>query len=336
MDELAINEENRKIKISTLTVKTALILGCSGQDGSLISLSLIRKGYKVIGLSRKANIENRNLKKLGIENDVQIKIGDITNFSNLKRLIEEIQPNEIYNLAGQSSVGRSFSDPLETTESIVNGSQNLLEAARIINFKGNIFFAGSSEIFGETEKRAEINSIQNPISPYGIAKQTSFNLVKLYREIYKIKCVTGVLFNHESTLRSPEFVTQKIISGAIKCSRDKSLKINIGDVDVARDWGWAQEYVEAMQLINNASVLKDQIVCTGRLTKLRDFIEITFRKVNLDWRNHIVNDTKLYRKTDIRNSYGNPDALRKDLGWSSQISLDEIIDNLIKSQLNNE
>ena len=316
-----------------MTSKTALVFGWNGQDGSLITKSLLKKKFKVIGLSRKQLTSKSNQIAQDIEKEIKIEVGDIANFEFVEKSIQKNMPDEIYNLAAQSSVGMSFSYPIKTFEIIANGTLNILEAARKLNYCGRIFFAGSSEIFGETEKAATIEHNQKPISPYANAKLASFNLVKLYRDLYKINCVTGILFNHESPLRDNRFVTHKIVSEAIQCSIDKSRKVEMGNLKISRDWGWAEEYVEAMQSITRAKKMKDQIICTGKLTKIESFIEKTFQKLNLNWRDHIVSSNRLFRERDIIKSFGNPNALKKDLNWKAHIFLDEIIEKLIEAKI---
>ncbi|WP_269623840.1 GDP-mannose 4,6-dehydratase [Prochlorococcus marinus] len=317
-----------------MTSKTALVFGWNGQDGSLISKSLLKKNYKVIGFSRNNLDDTNNCVSRDISKDIQIEKGDLKNYEIISKLIESNQPEEIYNLAAQSSVGKSFTNPITSIEGITNGTLNILEVARQLNYDGRIFFAGSSEIYGETRRGADINYKQNPCSPYGIAKQTSFNLVKLYRELYDINCVTGILFNHESPLRNKNFVTHKIISEAIQCSRNKSHNFKIGNLNISRDWGWAEEYVEAMQLINRAEKPKDHIICTGILTKLELFIETVFLKLDLNWKEHILSDPSLFRKKDIIQSYGNPSDLEKDLRWKAKVHINEIIEKLIEDKIN--
>ena len=247
-----------------MTSKKALIFGVSGQDGCLLAKSLLNQGFRVTGVSRKNLQSFTNFKKLGINNDIEIHQGDITERDRVHKLIEDVQPDEIYNLAAQSSVGKSFSHPTETTKSIVTGSLNILDVCKVIEFTGKLFFAGSSEIFGNTNKAASMRSIHNPCSPYGVAKQASLNLVRIYRENFGLNCVTGVLFNHESTYRDDKFVTKKVINSAIDIKRKKYTKIELGNISVIRDWGWAPEYVEAMQLILRDNGNKDQIICTGK------------------------------------------------------------------------
>ena len=315
-------------------MKSALVLGATGQDGSLMCKSLLNQGYKVIGFSRNECNFYLNHKKLGIEKDVEMQNGDIENFRTIENLIDKFMPEEIYNLAAQSSVGKSFSYPLETSKSIIDGTINILEVSKKTNFTGKIFFAGSSEIFGFTEKAASLEDAQRPVNPYGIAKQASLNLVKLYRNNIGLKCVTGVLFNHESSLRSKDFVTQKIISGAIKCQKNKSFQIKLGNINIERDWGSAEEYVEGMQVMTRAENAQDQIICTGKSTKLKDFIRMVFKKLNLNWQDHIIIDEDLFRPSDILKSFGNPSKMSNELNWTAKITLEELIKRMIDEQTN--
>ena len=311
--------------------KIALILGCNGQDGSLLCHSLIKKDYRVIGLSRNKKQQSSNLQKLGIEDDIKVIFGDITDLKCIKNLIETYSPEEIYNLAGQSSVGISFAKPIFTIESIINGTATILEACRETSYTGRIFFAGSSEMFGQTDKGADINHIQNPQSPYAIAKRTSFNLVKMYREIFHIKCMTGVLFNHESPLRSDTFVTQKIIKAAQDISKNKGGEITLGNINVVRDWGWAPEYIEAMQIIIKAENISDHVICTGKANSLKEFINQVFSSFELEWKNHIKIDKKLFRSNEVLKSYGDPKPLFNKLGWKAEVSFNRMISKMISN-----
>ena len=306
-----------------MSTKIALVLGAKGQDGALISKSLLQKNYQVIGISKNNSIPSISQEKLGIELDVVNKVGDITNYTNIEKLINTYQPNEIYNLAGQSSVGKSYSIPKETAESIINGSLNILEIAKDLNFKGKIFFAGSSEMFGNTEKAADIQHPQNPLNAYAISKQTSFKLVKFYRENFHLNCVTGVLFNHESHLRNSNFVTHKIIEGAIKAKRNKNSKLQLGNIHIKRDWGWAEEYIEAMQIMLNSENNKDYVICTGKSTSLIDFINIAYSKFNLNWQDFISIDESLKRRNEIMNNFGDPNPLEDELNWKAKVNFEE-------------
>ena len=313
-----------------LSDKKTLVLGCSGQDGSLISLSLLKKGHHVIGGTRKKSKKITNHIKLGIEKDIEVIKCDIRNYSDLEKTIKEYQPQTIYNLAGQSSVGKSFIQPVETLESIVNGSLNILQIAKKIKYEGKIFFAGSSEIFGNVSSKADINHKQNPISPYAISKQTSYNLVKLFRDVYGIQCMTGIFFNHESELRSTSFVTQKIIKTVDDIYKHKQKTLTIGNWEIIRDWGWAEEYVEATQLITESKKVKDYVICTGNPYSLKTFIKKVFAKYNLDWSEFIVVDKNLFRSNEIMRSCGDPEPLYKEQGWKAKMGIDSIIERMIE------
>ena len=315
---------------------SAIVFGCHGQDGALISKSLLAKNYTVIGISREGVSDSNNLSKLGINNQIHIEQGDINKIKFIENVIKKYEPDEVYNLAAQSSVSKSFDNPINTFQSIVNVSINILQASRLLKYKGRIFFAGSSEIFGNTNVGATINHVQDPKSPYAIAKQSSFELVKLFREIHHLKCMTGILFNHESELRDEQFVTKKIISGAIQSSKDRTHKIKLGNINIARDWGWAEEYVEAMQIIARSKEIKDHVICTGKLTTLEEFINITYNKFDLKWQDHVIINNSLKRKNDIQQSFGNPDPLEDELKWKAKIDIEKIIIKMLNRQLINE
>ena len=317
-----------------MNTKTDLILGCTGQDGSFLCKSLLKKGHSIIGLSRKVNNEIHNHAKLGIANEFEIEEGDVTNFQLIEKLISKHQPGRIFNLAAQSSVGKSINEPIDTIKGIVMGTLNLLEVSKKLHYPGKIFFAGSSEMFGDTKNPANIDHKQHPVSPYGIGKQTSFNLVKYYRNIHKIKGVTGVLFNHESHLRNENFVTQKIINGAVQIKKKELKKLKVGNINVIRDWGWAPEYVDAIQLIADSNDLKDHVICTGSSKSLKEFIEKVFNAFDLDWQKYVEIDKDIYRPCDIKQSYGDPLPLFNELGWKAEKDFEYIIDQLISNITN--
>ncbi len=310
-----------------------VIFGCTGQDGSFLYKSLLSKKRTVVGVSRSDKPNTKNLKTLKLAENINIIQGDLNNQFDIERIIDKYQPTQIYNLSAQSSVGISFEKPSSTFKSIVYTTQNLLEASRSTNYQGTIFFAGSSEIYGETKAPADINSKIDIRSPYALAKYQSYLQVKLYRELYNLKAVTGILFNHESQLRNQNFVTQKIIKGAIKCLRDKKEKLVLGNLEIVRDWGCAEEYVEGMQQMTNSSLLKDQIICTGIPTTLREFIEIVFEELNLEWNEYVIIDKKFFRSNDISVSVGDPSQFEKDTGWKANVGLRSIIKKMIESSL---
>ena len=310
-----------------------LIFGCTGQDGSYLSKSLINKGKNILGISRSIKPNLNNLKKLSIANKFKIIQGDLTIFEDVKKIIEKHKPKIIYNLSAQSSVGISLKTPYSTSKSIVNSTMNLLEACRIYNFQGKIFFAGSSEIYGETKDAATIKSKIDIRSPYALAKYQSYLQVKAYREIYGLKSVTGVLFNHESPLRNKNFVTQKIINGAIECMQDNSKKLRLGNLNIIRDWGCAEEYMEGIQYIANASQLKDQIICTGKGKSLRDLVTIVFNYLNMDWEKYVISDKTFFRDNEANISIGNPDVLEKDLGWKAEVKIENVLHRMLDNKL---
>ena len=313
--------------------QTIFVFGCTGQDGSLICQSLLQKRFKVIGFSRKSNPNRKNHELLGISKDFEIHQIDLKNPKEIKQAIDRFHPSEIYNLGAQSSVGKSYTEVSKTIESIVNATVTLLQSSKELQFDGKMFFAGSGEIYGETNIAASSSTLPNPHSPYEIAKSCSFNCVKFYREVYKLNCVTGILFNHESILRSEQFVTKKIIKNALKCIKNKNHKLKVGNIDIARDWGWANEYVEAMQAITRSKVLKDQIICTGSLTKLKDFIQDTFEKLGLNWEDYVEVDRQLFRESEIYRNFGNPLQMKQELGWEAKVKINQIIENMINHEI---
>ena len=312
----------------------ALVIGCSGQDGSYLCKHLLDQGEKVVGTSRSNNFSFKNHLSLGINEKFPIKTINLFDLGELKKLLIQENPSHIYNFSAQSSVGYSFSNPIETQKSISLVTINLLEACRQIAYEGNIFFAGSSEVYGNTKIAAKVESPFDPKNPYAIAKVESMSLVKLYREIYNLRAATGVLFPHESPLRNENFIIHKIIAGAVQCSIDKSHKITIGNINIERDWGWAEDYIKGIYKMNHLKRFKDQIICTGESTKLEEFINITFNKLNLNWKEHVNIDKSLFRGKDINKSIGDPSQMFIDSNWKTTIKIDEIIQRLLESKIN--
>ncbi len=311
-----------------------IVFGASGQDGILLCNSLIKQNSLVYAFTR---LDSQNLSfasKINVNANFRISCINLNSQSAVMELIAEIAPDEVYNLAAQSSVGKSFQLPNETIQSIVMLSSYILESAKLLKSNARYFFAGSSEVFGNTCFPATISSLRMPLSPYGIAKAASFDLVKLYRDIYDLNCVTGILFNHESSYRSSDFVTHRIINAAIACASNPSLKLRLGNLQIYRDWGWAAEYIEAIQLITRADPLKDHIICTGRSEKLEYFVDQAFSLLNLNWQDHVLSDPTLFRPTDITMSAGSPLELISLLGWSSSTDVDDVIERLISSYSN--
>jgi GDPmannose 4,6-dehydratase len=311
--------------------KKALIIGVSGQDGAFLSQLLLAKGVEVHGSSRDAQMhEFKGLKTLGIKDRVILHSLNTRDFRNILEILNKVKPDEIYNLSGQSSVGLSFEQPVETFESIAMATLNLLEAIRFSGREVKFYNAGSSECFGETpEEGANEETALNPVSPYATAKAASYWQVANYRKSYGLFCCTGILFNHESFLRPARFVTQKIIRSVIEISRGSNQKLILGNLDIYRDWGWAPDYVEAMWLMLQQDVPQDFIVATGRSYSLREFVDRAFRHFNLNMNDYVVVDRDLFRPSDIKFSLGNPQKAKEVLGWDSKVNLDEIISRMI-------
>ncbi len=314
--------------------KRALITGVSGQDGAYLSKLLLNNGYEVYGTSRDMELQSfSGLHKLGIDKKVNILSMALNDFGSVHQGIKEVQPDEIYNLGGQSSVALSFSQPSATFESIINGTLNCLEAIRMVDKDIKFYNAGSSECFGDTQgEAANENTSFHPQSPYAVAKSASHWMVRNYRESYGIFASSGILFNHESPLRPERFVTQKIVSSAIAILEGRMDYLELGNIDIQRDWGWAPEYVQAMHLILQQDKPDDFVIATGQTHSLKDFVRITFDYLGLDWEKYVKISQKFSRPSDIRSSFGNPAKAKKTLNWESSFNLEDIISEMIEEK----
>ncbi|MGF1540732.1 MAG: GDP-mannose 4,6-dehydratase [Pleurocapsa sp.] len=312
-------------------MKKALICGISGQDGAYLAKLLLEKAYLVCGTSRDAQVSSfRNLLRLGIREQVKFESLVPTDFRSVLQVISKIQPDEIYNLAGQTSVGLSFEQPVETLESVATGTLNFLEAIRFIGAPIKFYNAGSSESFGDLgDGSADENTPFRPRSPYAVAKATAFWQVANYREAYNIFACSGILFNHESPLRPQRFVTQKIIAAACRLAKGSQEKLHLGNISVKRDWGWAPEYVEAMYLMLQQEQADDYVVATGESHSLEEFVAETFKCVGLNWQDHVVTDKSLLRPTDLAVSKANPTKAKKQLGWQAKYKMPDVIQMMV-------
>ena len=317
-------------------MKKALIIGISGQDGSLLAKFLLEKGYEVYGSSRDAsNHSFSNLDNLNIRNKIHLKSLSTYDFRSTLSIIKNIEPDEIYHLAGQSSVGLSFEQPIETFESIAISTLNLLETLRFLGSKTKFYSAGSSECFGNTsEKGANENDRFEPRSPYAIAKATAFWQIANYREAYKQFACTGILFNHESPYRPARFVTKKIIQTAHKISLGLEKKLILGDISIIRDWGWAEDYVEAMWLMLQQDTAQDFVISTGKVISLMEFTDKVFQCFGLDWKEFVEINESFKRPTDIRFSKGDSSKAKEILGWTPKHNIDQILNKLIDFERN--
>ncbi|MTJ22655.1 GDP-mannose 4,6-dehydratase [Dolichospermum sp. UHCC 0352] len=316
-------------------MKKALICGVSGQDGAYLAQLLLKQGYTVCGTSRDAQISPfQNLVHLGIKDQVKLESMSLTDFRSVLQVLTKIQPDEVYNLAGQTSVGLSFGQPVETLESIATGTLNLLEAIRFLGATIKLYNAGSSECFGDTGNVAAAeNTPFRPRSPYAVAKAAAFWEVANYREAYSLFACSGILFNHESPLRPERFVTQKIIATACRIAQGSKEKLYLGNMSIQRDWGWAQEYVEAMYLMLQQSQPDDYVIATGESTSLEDFVAAAFLSLNLDWHDHVVVDSNLFRPTDLAVGRGNPSKAKNQLGWEARYKMQDVVKMMVDARL---
>lgn len=316
-------------------MKRVLISGISGQDGAYLTKFLLDKGYEVHGSARDAQMATfYNLQLLRVKDQVKFHSMALNDFRSVLQVLSKVQPDEIYNLAGQSSVGLSFDQPVETLESISVGTLNLLEAIRFTGRPIKFYNAGSSECFGNTGGQpANEETPFRPRSPYAVAKATAFWEVANYREAYNLFACTGILFNHESPLRPERFVTKKIVTAACRIAAGSSEKLHLGNISIARDWGSAEEYVEAMWLMLQQEQPEDFVIATGETNTLEDFVAAVFLAVGLDWRERVIPDPSLLRPSEIMVSRGNPEKALRKLGWQASRKMRDVIKLIIDAEL---
>ena len=314
-------------------MKRALICGISGQDGAYLAQLLLAKGYDVWGTSRDAQIAGfGNLASIGIKNQVKLLSMAPNDFRSVLTTLTRSQPDEVYYLAGQSSVGLSFEQPAETLESITLGTLNLLETIRFLDKPIKFYHAGSSECFGDAgDKAADENTPFHPRSPYAVAKSSAHWLVANYREAYGLYACNGILFNHESPLRPERFVTQKIISVVCRIAQGSSEKLTLGRLDIIRDWGWAPDYVDAMWRMMQQEVADDYIIATGEANSLQDFVAEAFEVFGLNWCDYVNSDPALFRPTDLARSQGCADKAFRQLGWQATFKMRDVVRKMIES-----
>jgi GDPmannose 4,6-dehydratase len=301
-------------------MKTALILGVSGQDGAFLSRFLLQKGYRVVGTSRKPQDHKHDtLTRLGIQDRVRVIPHPVGSANAFQSVIAAQKPDEIYNLAGQSSVARSFDLPEETFESIAGATRYLLTAVRDSAGPVKIFNAGSGDCFGDLGgKPARETDPLNPLSPYGEARADAFMQVQTFRRTQNLFACTGILFNHESFLRPDTFVTMKIVKTACAIAENRCDKLVLGDISIRRDWGWAPEYVEAMWQMLQQETPEDYIIATGTTLRLADFAAAVFSCLGLDPDVCIRTDSRFFRPRDIAIMAADPSRACRDLGWKAR------------------
>lgn len=313
--------------------KTALICGISGQDGAYLAQHLLQEGYIVHGTSRDAQTASfHRLQRLGILDNVILSSMALTDFRSVLQVLAKTEPDEIYNLAGQSSVGLSFEQPAETLESITLGSLNVLEAIRFLGSPIRFYNASSSECFGDTDQWANESTPFRPRSPYAVAKAAAFWEVANYREAYGLFACSGILANHESPLRPDRFVTQKIVSAACRVASGDLRPLKLGNIAIQRDWGWAPEYVLAMHLMLQQDRPDDYVISTGQTYSLQEFVAEAFACVGLQWQDHVIADETLLRPTDISISRCDPSKARQKLGWKADSYMKDIVRYMVQAK----
>lgn len=315
--------------------RTALIFGIGGQDGAWLADLLVRRGYTVHGTSRDREASSfANLRRLGLLGRVRLHSAALNDFRSVAQILKEVRPDEIYNLAGQSSVGLSFEQPVETLDSIVHGTVNILEAIRFLALDTRFYNASSSECFGNTgaAPAAEDHPF-HPRSPYGVGKAAAYWAVANYRESYDLFACSGILFNHESPLRPARYVTQKIVRGAADIAFGQADRLRLGELSVARDWGWAPEYVDAMWRMLNHDRPEDFVIATGELHTLEAFVRLAFEGFGLDWRRHVEIDPALKRPADITHSVGDPGKAKRLLGWQAGTTMPGVVARLVEAEI---
>jgi GDPmannose 4,6-dehydratase len=313
----------------------ALICGISGQDGAYLAQHLLAAGYSVTGTARDAQSSAfANLQALGVRDQVSLLSMSPVDFRSVLQALTRSEPDEVYNLTGQSSVGLSFEQPVETFESISVGTLNLLEAIRYAAPRTRFYNAGSGEVFGDTgAARADEQMRLAPKSPYAVAKAAAQWTVASYRESYGLHACTGILFNHESPLRPARFVTRKIVAAACAARRGRGQRLKLGNIDIVRDWGWAPEYVCAMHRMLQRPSPADLVIATGVSHSLREFVARVFAEVELDWTQHVDQDPALLRPSDHLVARANPALAEQELGWRAQTLMPDVVKLMVQAEM---
>jgi len=313
--------------------RTALITGITGQDGSYLAELLLEKGYRVVGMVRRASTENFE-RIAHIRDRVELRQADLLDQLSLIDLIRTVAPDEIYNLAAQSFVPTSWVQPVLTTEFDAIGVTRILEAIRLVAPKVRFYQASSSEMFGKVRETPQRETTPfYPRSPYGVAKVYGHFITVNYRESYDLFACSGILFNHESPRRGREFVTRKVTDGVARIKLGLGKELRLGNLDARRDWGFAGDYVEAMWRMLQQPKPDDYVVATGESHTVRDLVEIAFGCVGLDWRKHVVEDPALLRPAEVEQLIGDASKARRGLGWAPHVSFHELVEMMVRADL---
>lgn len=317
-------------------MKKAIITGITGQDGSYMAEFLLEKGYEVHGIVRRESLEDNdklnNIKH--IMNKLILHEGSLNDHLTIYKIFSKVLPDECYHLSASSFVNYSFNDEFQTMNNNFNSTHYLLSTIREVKKECKFYFAGSSEMFGEPNESPQTeNTPFNPKSIYGISKVSSHYLLKNYREKENIFACTGIMYNHESPRRGSQFVTKKIISSAVKIKLGLQNELHLGNIDAKRDWGYAPEYAEAMWQILQGDKADDYIIATGVLHTVREFLEITFSYLGLDYKDYVVIDPKFFRASEHNPLCGNPKKIKERIGWEHTKNLEEIIKEMIDAEI---
>lgn len=312
----------------------ALITGISGMDGSYLSEYLLELGYEVHGMVRRHSVaENQSYRLNHIKDKVNLHYGDVTDFNSVFNIINKCQPDEIYNLAAQSHVRISFDIPTYTLQTNTQGFLNILEAIRLINSKIKIYQASSSEMFGnniDEDGYQRITTKMSPVSPYGCSKLAAHSLAINYRHSYNMFIVSGILFNHESPRRGTNFVTAKVVEGAVKILKNQSTSLTLGNLNSSRDWGHSRDYVRAMHLMMQNIAPKDYVVSTGISHTITELLQYTFNKLDLNYKDYIKIDPIYYRPEELKELKGDSSEIRNELNWTPSYTFESMLDEMIK------
>ena len=315
--------------------KTALITGITGQDGAYLAQLLLKNGYAVNGLiARRSTDSTWRLKELGIHDDVRLINGDMTDTSSLMRAVEKARPDEVYNLAAQSFVGTSWDQPEFTADVDAIGVTRLLEAIRIVSPTSRFYQASTSEMFGQVQKdKQDEDTAFYPRSPYGVAKLYGHWITRNYRESFGLHASSGILFNHESPLRGIEFVTRKITDGVARIKHGDANELRLGNLDAKRDWGFAGDYVEGMWLMLQQQQPDDYVLATGETRTVREFCQLAFSHVGLDYERYVKMDPAFMRPAEVEVLLGNPAKAQRKLGWAPRTSLQQLVEMMMEADL---
>lgn len=318
-------------------MKKALILGVTGQDGSYLAELLLEKGYSVHGIVRRVALEDPSHRLGRIQhllNKITLHPASLESYASIFRVIEKVKPNECYHLAAQSFVDYSFKDEFSTINTNIGGTHFILSSLKERAPKCKFYFAGSSEMFGEAEEVPQTeNTPFHPRSSYGISKVTGYYLTQNYREAYNLFACSGILFNHESPRRGFEFVSRKISVGVAEIKLGLSKKLYLGNLDAKRDWGYAKDYVEAMWLMLQQKKPNDYVIATGETHTIKEFVELAFGYVNLEWKKYVFLDKTLYRPAEVNVLQGDYSKAKKELNWEPKVKFEALVKMMVDNDL---